>query len=254
MVSYLNAWDCRGTLRSAGVTQPCEELLCSILDNDPILRPSATDGLQHSWFTEDSHCVGPTTLGESSPLVNPLDHPVQVTRESCAPTSTYIIAVPKKTADPQVVAAGLSSTIAQAARPGSAQTPAVLEKANRCSQRAIVAPTTVGFPVMETDSDVGSVVVLDTSGSQVTRSGLRLEDGASSAAPLEPESLDHPDFFASPFANGSWEDLPPTRAPSEDRASGSGTPSSTLWDFEKAILRQILPAILEDAPEAYGLA
>ncbi|KAK1080902.1 hypothetical protein LTR48_007626 [Friedmanniomyces endolithicus] len=164
------------------------------------------------------------------------------------------MSVPRKAANPQVVAAGLSSTIARAARPGSAQTPAVLEKANGRSQRATVALTTVKSPVMETDSDAGSVVVFDTSGIQVTRSGLRLEDDASSAAPLEPESSDHPDFFAGPFANGSWDDLPPTRAPSEDRASGSGTPSSTLWDLEKAILLQILPAISEDAPEAYGLA
>ncbi|KAK1087137.1 Protein kinase protein rad53 [Friedmanniomyces endolithicus] len=107
MVLYLKAWDCRGVLRSAGVTQPCEEFLCSILDNDAILRPSATDSLQHPWFTEDNHCAGPTILGDSSPLVNPLDHPVQVTRESCASTSTYIMSVPKKDANPKVVAAGL---------------------------------------------------------------------------------------------------------------------------------------------------
>ncbi|KAK1043112.1 hypothetical protein LTR74_018464 [Friedmanniomyces endolithicus] len=161
------------------------------------------------------------------------------------------MSVPRKAANPQVVAAGLSSTIARAARPGSAQTPAVLEKANGRSQRATVAPTTAKVPVMETGSDAGSVVVFDTSGIQVTRRGFRLEEDASSAAPLEPETLNHPDF---PFANGSWDDLPPTRAPSEDRASGSGTPSSTLWDLEKAILLQILPAISEDATEAYGLA
>ncbi len=130
MVSYLKAWDCRGVLRSAGVTQPREEFLCSILENDAILRPSATDSLQHPWFTEYNHCAGPTILGESSPLVDPLDHPAQVNRELRASSSTFIMFVPTKGANPQVVAAALSSTMAQAAWPGSAQTPAVLEKAN----------------------------------------------------------------------------------------------------------------------------
>ncbi|KAK0925856.1 hypothetical protein LTR29_017980 [Friedmanniomyces endolithicus] len=106
---------------------------------------------------------------------------------------------------------------------------------------------------METDSDVGSVVVFDTSGSQVTGSGLRLEDGASSAAPLEPESLDHPDFFASPTVHGRTFHLRGLH-PRIGRLAQVLHQESTLWDFEKAILRQILSAILEDVPEAYGLA
>ncbi|KAK1809997.1 Protein kinase protein rad53 [Friedmanniomyces endolithicus] len=254
MVSYLKAWDCRGVLRSAGVTQPCEEFLCSILDNDAILRPSATDSLQHPWFTEYNHCAGPTILGESSTLINQLDHPAQVTRELRASSSTYIMSVPTKGANPQVVAAGLCSTIAQAARPDSAQTPAVLQTASGRSQHATDALTTDKVLVIEVDSERESVVVFDTSCIQVTGSGLRLVDDASSAAPLELEGSDHPDFIASTFANGPWDDLPSTRAPSEDRASGSGTPSSALWDLEKAILLQVLPAISEDAPEAYGRA
>ncbi|KAK1072706.1 hypothetical protein LTR48_009381, partial [Friedmanniomyces endolithicus] len=76
------------------------------------------------------------------------------------------MSVPKIAANPQVVAAGLSSTSAQAARPDSAQTPAVLEKANGRSQRATVALTTVKVPVMEADSDAGAVVVFDTFGIQ----------------------------------------------------------------------------------------